>query len=153
MNDTKDTLIQRLHQGIITETADETIQTAHDFAFLLPENQVLALHGNLGVGKTTFIRGLAQAWKISESITSPTFNLYSIYQGTRQLVHLDAYRLGSSANLEALMIDDFLSPPWCLAVEWPERIIEELPENAWHLYLNIDSDRKHCIQLKKAQFG
>ena len=147
MNNIDDTLMQRLYRGITTGTADETIQTAHDFAFLLPENQVLALHGNLGVGKTTFIRGLAQAWKIPESITSPTFNLYSLYQGTRQLVHLDAYRLSSSADLEALMIDDFLSPPWCLAVEWPDRIIEELPADAWHLHLSIDSDRKHCIYL------
>ena len=103
-----DTLIQRLYRGITTETANETIQTANEFALLVPENKVLALHGNLGVGKTTFIRGLTQAWKIAESITSPTFNLYSLYQGTRQLVHLDAYRLSSSADLEALMIDDFL---------------------------------------------
>ena len=143
-----DTLIQRLYRGITTETANETIQTANEFALLVPENKVLALHGNLGVGKTTFIRGLAQAWKIAESITSPTFNLYSLYQGTRQLVHLDAYRLSSSTDLEALMIDDFLSPPWCLAVEWPERIIEELPEDAWHLHLSIDSNRKHCIHLE-----
>jgi tRNA threonylcarbamoyladenosine biosynthesis protein TsaE len=148
MNAINDTLIQELYRGITTETADETIQIANDFAFFVPENQVLALHGDLGAGKTTFIRGLAQAWKIPESITSPTFNLYTLYQGTRQLVHLDAYRLSSGADLEALMIHDFLSPPWCLAVEWPERIAEELPENAWHLYLSIDSDRKHCIRLK-----
>jgi tRNA threonylcarbamoyladenosine biosynthesis protein TsaE len=148
MKDIADTLIQRLNQGITTATAGKTIQIAHDFAFLIPENQVLALHGNLGAGKTTFVQGLAQAWNIPESITSPTFNLYSLYQGTRQLIHLDAYRLNSGADLEALMIDDFLSPPWCLAVEWPERIIEELPEDAWHLYLSIDSNRKHRIQFK-----
>jgi tRNA threonylcarbamoyladenosine biosynthesis protein TsaE len=148
MNARNDKILQRLYQGATTETADETVQIAHDFATVVPENQVLALHGDLGAGKTTFIRGLAQAWNIPESITSPTFNLYTIYQGVRQLVHLDAYRLGSGAELDALMIDDFLSPPWCLAVEWPERIAEELPDNAWHLYLSIDPDRKHCIRLR-----
>lgn len=148
MNDIEDMLIQRLQQGIATETANETMQIARDLAPLIPKNQVLALHGNLGAGKTTFVRGLAQAWEIPESITSPTFNLYTLYQGTRQLVHLDAYRLNSSAELDDLMIDDFLSPPWCLAVEWPERIAEELPKSAWHLYLSIDADEKHRILLK-----
>ena len=144
----KDTLLQKFRQGITTQSADETLQAAHDFASLIPENKVIALHGDLGVGKTTFIRGLAQAWEISEPITSPTFNLYSLYQGTRQLVHLDAYRLNSGADLDALMIDDFLAPPWCLAVEWPERISEELPEDTWHLYLNINPNKTHHIQLK-----
>ena len=144
----KDTLLQQFHQGITTKSADETIQVAHDFAPLIPENQVIALHGDLGVGKTTFIRGLARAWEISEPVTSPTFNVYTLYQGTRQLVHLDAYRLNSGADLDALAIEDFLSPPWCLAVEWPERIREELPEDAWHLYLTIHPDKTHSIRLK-----
>ena len=144
----KDTLLQQFHQGITTESADETIQAAYDFASIVPENQVIALHGDLGVGKTTFIRGLAQAWEISEPVTSPTFNVYTLYQGTRQLVHLDAYRLNSGADLDALAIEDFLSPPWCLAIEWPERIREELPEDAWHLTLTIHPDKTHSIRLK-----
>lgn len=148
MKQRDNTLLQKLHHGITTETADKTIQTAREFASFIPENQVLALHGDLGAGKTTFIRGLAQAWEISEPITSPTFNLYTLYQGSRQLVHLDAYRLQSGSDLSALMIDDFLSPPWCLAVEWPERIADELPEDVWHLYLSIDSDKRHHIRLK-----
>ena len=148
MENQDDTLIKELHRGIKTKTADETMQIAHDFAFLIPENKVLALHGDLGTGKTTFIKGLAKAWKIPEPVTSPTFNLYTLYEGTRQLVHLDAYRLNSGADMDALMIDDFLSPPWCITVEWPERITEELSEDTWHLYLSIDSDKKHHIQLK-----
>lgn len=148
MKNTNSRLIQDLYQGINTKTADETIQAAREFALFVPENQVLALHGDLGVGKTTFIRGLAWAWKIPESITSPTFNIYTLYQGTRQLIHLDAYRLSSGTDLDALMIEDFLLSPWCLAVEWPERIIEELPESAWHLYLSIDPDKNHRIRLK-----
>ena len=143
MNPAEDTLFQKLCQGIVTKTADETMELARDFALFVPENKVLAFHGDLGSGKTTFIRGLASRWDISEPITSPTFNLYTLYQGSRQLVHLDVYRLDSGADLSALMIDDFLSPPWCLAVEWPERIAEELPEEAWHLYLDIDSETTH----------
>lgn len=148
MNIANDRLLHRLEQGVKTETTGETIRIAQDLAAFIPENQIIALHGDLGTGKTTFIKGLARAWKISEPVTSPTFNLYTLHQGIRQLIHLDAYRLSSGADLDALMIDDFLSPPWCLAIEWAERILEELPENAWHLYLSIDSDKKHCIRLK-----
>jgi tRNA threonylcarbamoyladenosine biosynthesis protein TsaE len=140
-------LLQQLRQGIVTKSADETERIARAFAPLVPENQVLAFHGDLGAGKTTFIRGLARAWEIVEPVTSPTFNLYTLYQGSRQLVHLDAYRLGSGSDLDALMIDDFLTAPWCLAVEWPERIADGLPDDAWHLYLDIDATTAHRIRL------
>ncbi len=140
-------LLQQLRRGILTSSAAETEEIARAFAALLPEDQVLALHGDLGAGKTTFIRGLARAWEITEPVTSPTFNLYTLYRGSRQLVHLDAYRLASGADLDALMIDDFLTPPWCLAVEWPERIADCLPDDAWHLFLDIDADTRHRIRL------
>lgn len=140
-------LLERLRTGIISKSAAETESIAQDFARLIPENHVLALHGDLGAGKTTFIRGLARGWQINEPVTSPTFNLYTIYQGARQLIHLDAYRLESGADLDALMIEDFLSPPWCFAVEWPERIADSIPAHAWHLYLNINEHRQHSIQL------
>jgi tRNA threonylcarbamoyladenosine biosynthesis protein TsaE len=90
---------------------------------------------------------MARAWAINEAVTSPTFNLYTLYQGSRQLIHLDAYRLESGADLDALMIDDFIKPPWCLAVEWPERVADSLPDDAWHLYLGIDSKQSHTIRL------
>ena len=140
-------LLQQLRRGILTSSAAETEEIARAFAALLPEDQVLALHGDLGAGKTSFIRGLARAWEITEPVTSPTFNLYTLYRGSRQLVHLDAYRLASGADLDALMIDDFLTPPWCLAVEWPERIADCLPDDAWHLFLDIDADTRHRIRL------
>lgn len=148
MNSLDINLIQKFHQGIATRDADQTMQAAKEFASIVPENQIIALYGDLGVGKTTFVRGLAQAWKFSEPVKSPTFNLYTIYKGERQLIHLDAYRLGSDSDLDALMIEDFLAPPWCLAIEWPERIIEALPEDTWHLDLSIRSDKSHHIQLR-----
>ena len=116
----------------------------------MPVDTVLALHGDLGVGKTTFVRGLARAWGIQEAVTSPTFNLYTIYKGDRQLIHLDAYRLDSGTDLDALMIEDFLQTPWCFAVEWPEHIPDALPQDAWHFYLTINEDQSHQIRLKSA---
>ncbi|MFU8848108.1 MAG: tRNA (adenosine(37)-N6)-threonylcarbamoyltransferase complex ATPase subunit type 1 TsaE [Opitutales bacterium] len=140
-------LIDQLHQGIETSSPEATEALAAQLAAQIPEDCVLALHGDLGAGKTTFIRGLARAWEISEPVTSPTFNLFSIYAGRRQLIHLDAYRLASADDLDALMIEDFMRSPWCFAIEWPERIPEAIPENAWHLHLDISSEGKHSIRL------
>jgi tRNA threonylcarbamoyladenosine biosynthesis protein TsaE len=139
----------RLVKGVATSSPEETERIAGQFAAHLPVNQILALHGDLGAGKTTFVRGLARHWKITEAITSPTFNLYTIYQGERQLIHLDAYRLGSSDDLEPLMIEDFMRPPWCFVVEWPEHIADALLEDTWHLDLSITAPGRHRIQLRR----
>jgi tRNA threonylcarbamoyladenosine biosynthesis protein TsaE len=140
-------ILTQLLAGLTTKNAEATEAAGTALAGALPENHVLALHGDLGAGKTTFIRGLARAWEIQEPVTSPTFNLYTLYSGTRHLLHLDAYRLESNVDLDALMLDDFLKSPWCLAVEWPERIIEAIPENAWHLELSITKNDAHHIKL------
>jgi len=141
-------LIERLSGGIETTSSAQTEQIAHQLAQILPADTVLALHGDLGAGKTTFIRGLARGWQITQPVTSPTFNLYTIYEGSRQLIHLDAYRLGSSHDLDPLMIQDFMRSPWCFAVEWPEKIDGALPENTWQLFLEITPSGSHRIQLK-----
>lgn len=142
-----ETILEQLKKGIVTQSAEETEALARAFAETVPEGAVLAFHGDLGAGKTTFIRGLARAWAINEPVTSPTFNLYTLYQGTRQLIHLDAYRLESGADLDTLMIEDFMNPPWCLAIEWPERVADNLPDDAWHLHLGINQSQAHTIRL------
>ena len=141
--------LQELAKGIRTGSAQATEAIGAELASHLPANCVLALHGDLGVGKTTLVRGIARAWRIDEPVTSPTYNLFTLYQGSRQLVHLDAYRLESPAALDALMIEDFLQSPWCLAVEWPEKIADSIPDDAWHLDLGIVADQHHCIQLRR----
>jgi tRNA threonylcarbamoyladenosine biosynthesis protein TsaE len=141
-------IISQLQSGVSTSSGAATREVAEKLAPAIPVDTVLALHGDLGVGKTTFVGGLAHAWAIPEAITSPSYNLYTIYSGDRQLVHFDAYRLGSEADLDALMIEDFLQTPWCFAVEWPERIADALPETTWHLYFSIRSEKSHHLRLK-----
>jgi tRNA threonylcarbamoyladenosine biosynthesis protein TsaE len=140
-------LEKKLIAGICSRSAVETELLAAKIGAILPVDTALALHGDLGAGKTTFVRGLARAWGIQEAVTSPSFNLYTIYKGDRQLIHLDAYRLDSGVDLDVLMIEDFLQPPWCFAVEWPERILDALPEDAWHFHLSINEDQSHQIRL------
>jgi tRNA threonylcarbamoyladenosine biosynthesis protein TsaE len=142
-------ILDQLHTGVITASADETRGLAAELAGVLPVDVTLALHGNLGVGKTTFVQGLARGFGIAGHVTSPTFTIYTLHHGAeRTLVHLDAYRLADGAQLEELMVDDFLTSPYCVAVEWPERIADWLPADTWHLELAIVAGERHTLRLR-----
>lgn len=142
-------IFDRLRAGVVTASAEESQNVAAEFAAALPATCTLALHGDLGVGKTTFVQGLARGFGLIEPVTSPTFNIYTVHPSSlRTLVHLDAYRLETAAQIDALLIEDFLHPPWCLAVEWPEKIAAWLPADAHHLDLGITPDECHTIRLR-----
>jgi tRNA threonylcarbamoyladenosine biosynthesis protein TsaE len=144
------TILEKLRAGVTTVSADETRALARELAAVLPADTVLALHGTLGVGKTTFVQGLAQGLGVTEAVTSPTFNIFTLHHGgSRLLAHLDAYRLDDARQMEALMLEDFLVSPWCLAVEWPENIAAWLPAGAWHLDLGIAPDGRHTVRLRQ----
>jgi tRNA threonylcarbamoyladenosine biosynthesis protein TsaE len=137
-----------LRAGVKVQSPEAMVGYGQALASLLPTDTTLALHGDLGVGKTTLVRGLAQAWGITETLTSPTFNLYCLYHGDRQLIHMDAYRLNQAHDFESLMLDDFMESPYCLAIEWPERIADALPQPCWHLHFSILRPGCHFLQLK-----
>lgn len=142
-------IFAQLRAGVITSSAKETQALAREFAAALPPDATLALHGDLGVGKTTFVQGLARGFGIVEHVTSPTFTIFTLHRGTRTLVHLDAYRLDRAAQLDSLMLEDFLTPPYCLAVEWPENIAAWLPPTTLHLDLGIAADERHTLRLRE----
>jgi tRNA threonylcarbamoyladenosine biosynthesis protein TsaE len=134
----------------VTKSAARTRALGKALAAELPPDAVLALHGDLGSGKTTFVSGLAEGWGIPGPVTSPTFNLLVIHRGARMLAHLDAYRLKSAEDMEALMLEEFLKSPWCLAVEWPENVEEWLPKDALHLHLADLGDGLRSLRLDKS---
>lgn len=140
-------IFDELKQGVATHSADETRALARRLAHALPPDSVLALHGDLGSGKTTFVGGLAAGWGIAGPVTSPTYNLFTLHRGERLLAHLDAYRLSRARDMDALMLEEFLESPWCLAVEWPEKIEGWLPPDALHLHFTIEGET-HFLKAK-----
>jgi tRNA threonylcarbamoyladenosine biosynthesis protein TsaE len=111
-----------------TESGAGTIAVGRKLAALLNPPQLLLLRGELGTGKTTLVKGIAQALEAAEpdEVTSPTFTLIHEYDGTRngkpvKLYHLDVYRLESERQLETLGIDDLLTPDALVLVEWGEK--------------------------------
>ena len=87
------THLERLKSGIETSSAADTIQLAKELGSTFPEESVLTLEGDLGAGKTTFIKGIAIGIGIQDVVTSPTFNIFNTYRGPKTLLHMDAYRL------------------------------------------------------------
>jgi tRNA threonylcarbamoyladenosine biosynthesis protein TsaE len=142
-------ITDRLREGVATATAEETRALAAAWAAALPADSTVALHGDLGAGTTTWVQGMAAGLGITEPVTSPTFIIYALHQGPqRMLAHVDAYRLGSTEEAEALMLEEFLVSPWCMAVEWPDKLPGWMPEDALHLDFDIAADGRHTIRLR-----
>lgn len=111
-----------------THSSADTIRAGREIARLLVPPQFLILRGDLGTGKTTLVKGVAQELDAAEpeEVTSPTFTLIHEYEGSRNgkpvlLYHLDLYRIESERQLEQLGLDELAAPNSIVLVEWGEK--------------------------------
>jgi tRNA threonylcarbamoyladenosine biosynthesis protein TsaE len=98
----------------------ETEALAGRLAAVLEPGDVVLLHGELGTGKTTFVRGACRALGIEGPVTSPTFTIGRRYEGRVPVSHLDLYRLGDLDGEDPALLADYLAPDRIAFVEWPE---------------------------------
>ena len=117
----------RIHE-FTTQSGADTIELGRKLARILKPPQLLLLRGELGTGKTTLVKGIAQALDAAEAdeVTSPTFTLLHEYDGAQdgkpvKLFHLDVYRLEGERQLETLGLDELLTPDALVLVEWGEK--------------------------------
>ena len=108
----------------MTASAEETETAAARLAPLLGAGDLVLLVGELGAGKTTFVRGLARGMGLDADVMSPTFQLVRVYAGDPPLAHVDLYRLGDTAELEGLGLDELLEDA-VVVVEWGDRLAAE----------------------------
>src|SRR5271163_4349724 len=110
----------------ISHNPVETESLGEKFGRAAQSGLVVALSGDLGAGKTQFVKGLARGLGISARVHSPTFTLINEYGGGRlKLFHLDLYRLETQAQILSAGIEEFLSPDGVVVIEWAERIANE----------------------------
>jgi tRNA threonylcarbamoyladenosine biosynthesis protein TsaE len=129
----------------ITKTEKQTFDLGRKIASSLRGGEVIALIGELGVGKTVFTKGLASGLGIKQTVNSPTFVVMKIYHNPEAqtpkpnsltLVHIDAYRLKSGDELKGIGIEDYLSrPDTVMVIEWADRVKKILPPNTKYIYL------------------
>ena len=109
---------------IITCSAEETIAFGRKLAAKLSPPLIVLLRGDLGAGKTTLVKGIAEGFGAAraEDVTSPTFTLVHEYRGPRTtLYHIDLYRIDTERELETLGLDDLVAPDCILLIEWGEK--------------------------------
>lgn len=124
-------------QEFYSYSASDTEKIAADFAGNLKGNEVLAMFGTLGMGKTAFVRGLAKGLGNNSEISSPTFAIVHDYGGNPHLYHFDMYRISTWDDLYSTGFFDYLDMGGILAVEWSENIENVLPDG----YIRIEFER------------
>ncbi len=135
----------------ISRSPHETIVFAEKFAKVLKPGTVISLEGNLGSGKTTFIKGIARGLGLSreEEVKSPTFVLMHIYPTSIPLYHFDLYRLETAKELEAIGFEEFIYNRKAIScVEWGEKAGGLLPKTSYHVELKFVNDHTREIRIK-----
>jgi tRNA threonylcarbamoyladenosine biosynthesis protein TsaE len=132
-----------------TKSPEETIALGLELATLLsPPPKLVLLKGDLGAGKTTLVKGIAQGFQAAaeEDVTSPTFTLVHEYRGpAATLYHIDLYRIDTQRELDTLAIDDLMSENAILLIEWGEKFMRFERERDVEITLERMSDRERRI--------
>ena len=136
-----------MSQVFTTNDSKETQDLGKTFAEKLKTGGIIALYGNLGSGKTTFVQGLAKGLGIKQKIISPTFIIVRKYElGDRNFYHIDLYRIGNEEDVLGLGLEDILSDRSnIIAIEWPEKIEKFLPKKRVNLFFKYLEEDKRRI--------
>ena len=129
-------------QTFVSKSESQTEQFAEDFAKTLKAGAVVAFEGDLGAGKTAFVRGLARGLNCTDNVSSPTFAIVNEYDGDLPLFHFDMYRIETLGELYSVGFFEYLERGGICAVEWSENITAALPQR----YLGVDISRGEAEQ-------
>lgn len=131
-------------------TTEETVAFAKEFSRRLQPNHIVCFFGDLGAGKTTFIKGLAEgvAGISADLVSSPTFTYLNIYTGSRLTVyHFDLYRLRDIDEFLSMGFDEYLTAGGICCIEWSERIAELLPDGSIFVRMSVSDQGGRNIEV------
>ena len=136
---------------ILTHTVEETELAGQVLSRTLTPGTVVALYGDLGAGKTAFVRGMAKGLNSPSRVTSPTFTIVNEYSGSLELFHFDMYRLASSEELFDIGWEDYLGRGGVCVVEWSENVSDAFEGNEIKVTIDKLSDTDRKISLEYPQ--
>lgn len=132
-----------------THSAEETTELGRKLAGQIQPGTVVLLRGDLGAGKTTLIKGIAEAFHAAEAeaVTSPTFTLIHEYRGPEvTLYHIDLYRIDTQRELDTLALDDLMEPNTILLIEWGEKFERFQKERALEIAIeHLGGDERRLV--------
>jgi tRNA threonylcarbamoyladenosine biosynthesis protein TsaE len=133
-----------------THSAEETIALGRELALLLAPPKLVLLCGELGAGKTTLVKGIAEGFQAAseDDVTSPTFTLVHEYRGPSATVyHIDLYRVDTPRELETLGLDDLMGDNSVLLIEWGEKFPRFERERDVEIVLEVVSEKERMIRV------
>ncbi len=137
----------------LTRSEEDTIALARSFATRLHAGSVVLLYGDLGAGKTAFVRGLAFGLNLDpDAVSSPTFTLIQQYRGAPSLYHVDLYRLQGGAEIDDLGLDELASGDAVVAIEWAEKMPRP-PADAWQVRIEDRGEDERAIRITEPVDG
>jgi tRNA threonylcarbamoyladenosine biosynthesis protein TsaE len=132
---------------VITKSAAETVELGRKIGAFLSPNEVIALTGDLGAGKTTLIQGIAAGLGVKDYVTSPTFIIINEYQGRLPLYHVDLYRLDDVELIAELGIEEYFQKDGVCVIEWAEKLEGLRPAGAETIELKSLGENEREISL------
>jgi tRNA threonylcarbamoyladenosine biosynthesis protein TsaE len=136
-------------ETVQSSSPDETIKIAKEFAKTVEPGDVICLEGNLGAGKTHFVKGFVQGLGLSgDVVSSPTFTIINEYEGELPVYHFDCYRLEHVQEAIEIGAEEYLYGEGVCIVEWPDRITDLLPPSSKHVTFSITGKNKRVISFQ-----
>lgn len=139
---------------VLTKSNEETRELARQFACSLRRGDCVALTGSLGAGKTEFARGVADVFNCAEQLSSPTFAILNVYEGSLKgspynLYHFDWYRLNSPEELYDIGFEEFLYGNGISIIEWADKFPDLVPKTAKRVDIRRASDSERLITFEQ----
>ena len=134
-----------------SHSADETTELGRQIAAELKPGSIVLLRGDLGAGKTTLVKGIAEAFQAAKAddVTSPTFTLIHEYRGPAvTLYHIDLYRIDTQRELDTLALDDLMTSHSILLIEWGEKFERYMKERDVEIVIEHGGADERSISLK-----
>jgi len=138
---------------VLARSPAETARLGAELGAAAQPGDCFALVGELGAGKTTFVQGLARGLGVAGPVSSPSFLIVQEHRGRLPLFHVDAYRLGSSEELDEIGFDEYLAAGGVVAVEWADRVQARLPTNALWITFQLKDARQRELVFEEERFG
>jgi tRNA threonylcarbamoyladenosine biosynthesis protein TsaE len=137
---------------VVTKSAEETVELGKKIGAFLVSNDIIALIGPLGAGKTTLIQGVAKGLEVKDYVTSPTFIIINEYKGRLPFFHIDLYRLEDIGEIEDLGIGEYFDRGGVCVIEWAEKLGELKPKFCHEIKIEIvsENERNICVSSELA---